>query len=307
MKKLNVALLSGGFSAEREISLKTGQKIAENLDRKKYEIFLFDPKNNFEKLATFLKQKKIDVIFSALHGTFGEDGCFPGVFEILGIPYVFSGVLSSAVAMDKAMTKKLLAAEKILMPKDIVLKKGFSASELKKIKLPVVVKPVSQGSSVGTFVVKDKKDLAKAIEEAFKHDSRVMLEEFINGREVTAPVLGNEKLEALPLIEIRPKISAFFDYRAKYEIGGSEEICPAPLGQVLTKKIQGIAVKVHQTLGCRGVTRSDFIVKNNQPYFLEINTIPGMTDMSLVPQSARQAGINFSRLLDKLIELALEK
>lgn len=247
------------------------------------------------------------MVFSALHGTFGEDGCFTGVFEIAGIPYTCSGVLSSAITMDKMMTKKLLSSEKIPMAKSVELKKNYGEKELKKIKLPAVVKPVSQGSSVGTFIVKTKQELKEALGRAFEFDARVMAEEFIEGREVTAPVLGNKDPQALPLIEIRPKVSSFFDYRAKYEVGGSQEICPAPISRALTEKIQRLAVQIHRTLGCRGVTRCDFIIKKGRPYFLEVNTIPGMTNTSLVPLSARQAEISFSALLDKLIELALEK
>ena len=169
------------------------------------------------------------------------------------------------------------------------------------------IKPVDQGSSIATFIVKTEKELLGAARKVFKIGSRAMLEEYIRGREIAAAVLGNKKPCALPLIEIRPKKSPFFDYRAKYEIGGSEEICPAPISLALTKSIQEAAVKIHKCLGCRGVTWSDFIVKNSQPYFLEINTIPGMTETSLVPLAAAKYGLSFPALLDKLIELALEK
>ncbi len=305
--KIKIALLFGGFSAEREISFKTGKMIAQNLDRKKYQVFLFDPKEDLEKLIGALKGRKIDVVLPALHGPLGEDGTIQGMLELFGVPYTFSGVLASALAMDKVMTKKILETEKILMPHHVILEKSYGKNDLKKIKLPVVVKPIDQGSSVGTFIVRSKKELPKALKAAFKFGKKIMVEEFIQGKEITAAVLGNKYPRTLPLIEIRPKISSFFDYRAKYEVGGSEELCPAPISKKLTKEIQKIAVKVHKTLGCRGVTRSDFILKNNKPYFLEINTIPGMTETSLVPQAAAKAGIPFSELLDRLIELALEK
>jgi len=331
MKKLRVALLSGGWSTEREISLKTGRQIAGHLNRQKYQVSLFDPKENLMEFLAALKKEKFDLVFPALHGALGEDGTLQGMLEIFQIPYVFSGVLTSAIAMDKIMTKKLLAGKKIFLPRDVVLEKGFKMGVLKKIKLPAVVKPIDQGSSVGTFIVKTEKERNRAIREAFKFGSKIMVEEFIKGREITAAVLGNKNPRALPLIEIRPKVSSFFDYRAKYEAGGSEEICPAPIGKILTKKIQTMAVKIHQILGCQGVTRSDFILtseddapagissersqnterscilKSSRPYFLEINTIPGMTEMSLVPQAAARAGISFPKLLDKLIELALVK
>ena len=305
MDKIKIALLSGGLSAEREVSLKTGQKIAENLDKNKYVVKKYDPKFDLEKLAADLKNKRIDVVFPALHGPFGEDGTIQGMLELFCVPYVFSGVLASALAMDKVATKKILQTEKIPMPGHIVLQKNYHAGELQKIKLPTVIKPIDQGSSVGTFVVKEKKELKPAIKEAFRFADRVMAEEFIGGREITAAVLGNNQPRALPLVEIRPKISNFFDYRAKYESGGSEEVCPAPISRNTTKKIQDMAVKIHQILGCRGVTRSDFILRGGRFYFLEINTIPGMTATSLAPQAAAKAGWPFSKFLDKLIELAL--
>ncbi len=304
MKKLRIALLSGGFSAEREVSIKTGEMIAKNLDRKKYQVFLFDPKDELENFIVLARRKKFEVVFPALHGTFGEDGTVQGVLELLGLPYVFSGVLASSLAIDKEMTKRILIQQGINMPKHEVF--HIEKKEI-DFDIPAVVKPVRQGSSIGVTIVKDKRQLDSAIRDAFKYDSKIIAEEFIDGREITAAVLGNKNLIALPLIEIRPKVSFFFDYRAKYEIGGSKEICPAPISRALTKKIQDTAIKVHKILGCRGVTRSDFILKGHKPYFLEINTIPGMTETSLVPQAAAKAKIPFPKLLDKLIELAMEK
>ena len=306
-KKFKIALLLGGSSAEREISFRTGKKIAENLDRKKYQVSLFDPKEELEKFIKLLKEKKFDAVFPALHGTFGEDGTIQGLLEIFRVPYVFSGVLASALAMDKEATKKILAGEGVLMPRSVVVGNNYTAGDLRRIKLPAVVKPVHQGSSVGIFIVKNQMELPRAVKEAFKFGPKVMVEEFISGREITAAVLGNEKPQPLPLIEIKPKVSHFFDYRAKYEVGGSEEICPAPIGKSITKKIQDTAARVHRVIGCRGVTRSDFILRGSRPYFLEINTIPGMTETSLVPQAAAKAGISFPELLDKLIELAVEQ
>jgi len=305
MKKLRVALLSGGFSAERDISIKTGEMIVKNLDKDKYQVFLFDPAQDLLKLFKVISQKKIDVVFPALHGPLGEDGTIQGMLEVLKIPYVFSGVLASALAMDKDMTKKILKKEKIPTPKHFVFFKNNHIS-LKKIKFPCVIKPVVQGSSYGVSIVSGPGQLKKAIKKAFEFDSRVMIEDFIEGKEITAAVLGNKKIKAFPLIEIRPKISSFFDYKAKYEIGGSEEICPAPISPQLTKRIQDLAARTHLALGCRGVTRTDFILHGSQPFVLEINTIPGMTRTSLVPQAAAKAGIGFPGLLDKLIELAME-
>ncbi len=323
----------GGQSAEHEISLATGEMIVEALDKKKYELKpviitkegkwllppgmkLFDDSGQIKKvlvvaedreaLSRLKSQKKgVDVVFIALHGNYGEDGTIQGLLELAGLPYTGSGVLASALAMDKEMTKRILQAERILMPNHVILEKNYQPVDLRKIKLPVVIKPVKEGSSVGISVVKKRSELLPAIKEAFQFDSRIMAEEFIRGREITAAVLGNKKLLALPLIEIRPKVSHFFDFKAKYEVGGSEEICPAPVNKTLTKKIQDIAVRAHRILGCRGVTRSDFILKENKPYFLEINTIPGMTKTSLVPQAAEKSGLSFSGLLDELVRLAL--
>jgi len=307
MKKLRIALLYGGFSTEREISIKTGGKIAENLNKKKYQVFLFDPKTELGEFIKAVDGKKIDLVFPALHGPLGEDGTIQGMLEILGLPYVFSGVLASSLAMDKERTKKILQTEKILMPYSIVIEKDYRKKDLNKIKLPVVIKPIFQGSSFGVFIVRNRKELEGAIKEAFKFGAELMAEEFIEGREITAAALGNKKPQALPLIEIRPKTAEFFDFQSKYEPGASDEICPAPLSRALTKRIQEISIRIHKILGCRGVTRSDFIIKNGQPYFLEINTIPGMTETSLVPLAAEVAGLSFSKLLDKLINLALEK
>ena len=279
--------------------------IVKNLDKDKYQVFLFDPAQDLLKLFKVISQKKIDVVFPALHGPLGEDGTIQGMLEVLKIPYVFSGVLASALAMDKDMTKKILKKEKIPTPKHFVFFKNNHIS-LKKIKFPCVIKPVVQGSSYGVSIVSGPGQLKKAIKKAFEFDSRVMIEDFIEGKEITAAVLGNKKIKVLPLIEIRPKISSFFDYKAKYEIGGSEEICPAPISPQLTKRIQDLAARTHLALGCRGVTRTDFILHGSQPFVLEINTIPGMTRTSLVPQAAAKAGIGFPGLLDKLIELAME-
>jgi D-alanine-D-alanine ligase len=305
MKKLRVALLSGGFSAEREISIKTGEMIKQNLDKEKYQVFLFDPAKDLTRLIGKIRAKKIDVVFPALHGPGGEDGTIQGMLEIFRVPYVFSGVLSSALAMDKEMTKKILKREKIPTPNHFIFTKRNHIS-LKKVKFPCVVKPIGQGSSVGVTIVEGPARLKPALKKALEFGDRAMIEEFVEGREITAAVLGNQRPRALPLIEIKPRASSFFDYKAKYEIGGSQEICPAPINSLLTKKIQDLAVKAHLVLGCRGVTRTDLILHGSQPFVLEINTIPGMTKTSLVPQSALKAGLLFPQLLDRLIELAQE-
>ncbi len=320
VKKTNIAVLMGGQSSEHEVSLASGRMILAGLDKNKYRVlpvviskkgewrFGFSktaPKSKLGDALGELAKRKIACAFLALHGPFGEDGRVQAILELAGIPYTGSGVLASAMAMNKAAAKKILAGAGILMPRHVILKKDYRPAELKNIKLPVVVKPLGQGSSVGISVVKKNKDLLRALRESFRFEPMAMVEEFIPGREITAAVLGNKKLRTLPLIEIRPKVSCFFDYRAKYEAGGSDEICPAPISRISTKKIQEAAARAHRILDCRGVTRSDFILKGDKPYFLEINTIPGMTKTSLVPQAAKKAGISFPALLDELIKMAI--
>jgi D-alanine-D-alanine ligase len=320
MKKINVAVLMGGESSEHDVSLASGRMIFAALDKNKYRVlpaviskkgewrFGFGETARKFKIGGALQElakKKIDCVLIALHGPFGEDGRVQAVLELAGIPYTGSGVLASALAMDKAATKKILAGAGIPMPGHVVLKKDYRPTELKNIKLPVVVKPLGQGSSVGISIVEKGGDLLGALKKSFRFEAAAMVEEFIRGREITASVLGNKKPKVLPLIEIRPKVSRFFDYRAKYEVGGSDEICPAPISRILTEKIQAAAVKAHRIMGCCGVTRSDFILRGGKPYFLEINTIPGMTKTSLVPQAAKKAGISFPALLDELVKLAL--
>ena len=301
--KLKIALLYGGTSNERGVSLKTGAQILKNLDRQKYAVKTYDTKTELKKLFTDTLAKKIDLCFLALHGQGGEDGTIQGLLDLLGVPYTGSSALSSAVCMDKITTKLILKNFPVPMAKDFVLQTGerVSPAITKKIKFPIVVKPSISGSSVGISIVKNFSELQKAVKEAFKHSPAVLLEECINGLEITAPVLG---YKPLPLIEILPK-TQFFDYQAKYEKGMSEEIVPARISPALTKKIQALALLIHEALGCSGLTRSDFILRGETPYFLEINTIPGMTETSLCPQSAKVAGISFPKLLDKIIQYSL--
>jgi D-alanine-D-alanine ligase len=305
MRKIRVALLSGGNSVERGVSLKTGEMIQKNLDPKKYEVFLFDPASDLFALIKAIFNKKIDVVFPALHGPGGEDGSLQGFLETLKIPYVFSGVLASALAMDKEMTKKIFKKEKIPTPKYFIFSKGNHIS-LKKTFFPCVIKPLCQGSSIGITIAAGPGQLKKALTKALQYGPRAIIEEFIEGREMTAAVLGNSRPQTLPLVEIKPKSSSFFDYKAKYEKNASEEICPADLPLKLAKKIQFLAAKIHCALDCRGVTRVDFVLRGNQPFALEINTIPGMTETSLMPLAAAKAGIKFPDLLERLIKMALE-
>jgi len=310
-KEIKIALLSGGWGGEREISLKTGEQIYKALDKKKYQVLRFDPKNDLGKFFSDALKKKFDLIFPALHGPFGEDGKLQGLLDVLGIPYLFSGCLASALAMNKYKTKVIVGKEGIAMARNILIRKNEKYNLngiIKKLSLPIVVKPSELGSSVGMSIAKTKKELEKGIKIAFRYDREVLLEKFIKGRELTVPVMGNDPARALPVIEIIPKVSTWFDYRAKYEVGGSEEICPAKIPGKIKNKIQKQALAAYKAIGCKDLARVDFIWQkgSDKLYFLEINTIPGMTATSLVPKSAKAAGLTFSQFLDKLISQAIK-
>lgn len=302
MNLKKVLVLMGGGSSEREVSLLSGENVVKNLDKQKYEAVPFILKENNENLWEIAKIKP-DVVFIALHGTYGEDGSMQGSLELMGIPYTGSGVLASALGMNKIYFKKYIASENIQTAKCLTIK-DYNADI--PLKFPYVVKPVNGGSSVGVSIINGEADKRTAFESAFKYDEEAIVEEFIKGTEITCAVLGNDKPIALPIVEIIPK-NEFFDYEAKYTEGKSEEIVPARLSGDLTEKVQEIAVKVHKLIGCRGFSRTDMIIKSDVPYVLEINTIPGLTPASLFPKAAAAAGISFPKLLDKIIQLALGK
>ena len=327
MKKINIALLGGGFSNEREVSIKTTEQIAKALPKNKYNVFQIEIKKNRKwflkntkkiiEIEKFLSAKKIDLAFVALHGKFGEDGIIQALLEYYQIPYTGSGVLASALGMNKFKCLELVEKYKIKVPKSFCVNKNKKLSEIKaKIKkqigYPCVIKPNESGSSIGVSIIKKEKELPKALKKAFLEDDYVLVEEFIKGREITCGVLGNTgKTEILPLppVEIISHDSTFFDYQAKYLSKATEEICPAKLNKRLTFKVQNFAQKAHEIIGCKGLTRSDFILrdKDNEFYFLEINTIPGQTEASLCPKEAKALKISFSKFIEKQIELALKK
>ena len=311
MPKIKIALLSGGRGGEREVSLKTGEQIFKALDKNKYQIFRYDPKDDLKKFFSDCANKKFDLIFPALHGPFGEDGKLQGLLDILGIPYLFSGCLASALAMNKYKTKIIAEKSGVLTANDFILRKKekFDLGKIiKKLSFPIVIKPVELGSSVGMTIAKTKKELEEGIAKAFKYDREVICEQFIKGRELTVPIIGNNPPKALPIIEIIPKISGWFDYKAKYEVGGSEEVCPAKIPARIKVEAQKQAVAAFLAIGCKDLARADFIWQegSNKLYFLEINTIPGMTATSLVPQSAKADGLEFKQFLDKLINQVLK-
>ncbi len=309
MKKLTVALLSGGISSEREISIKSGDQVYEALDKEKYTIIRYDPKTDLARLVSDAPQ--IDVALIILHGPYGEDGTIQGFLDLLNIPYQGSGVLGSAVAMDKVISKQLYERSGLPIPAYSAVKRNdvFDPKNLaEQLGLPLVVKPVNAGSSVGITIVESIDDIEDAVELAFDHDDTILIEAFIPGIELTVGVIGNEVLNTLPIIEIIPDTEhAFFDYEAKYTAGVTQEICPARIDDALTEKAKTYAKKAHQALSCRGYSRTDMILNNEELYVLETNTIPGMTATSLFPQAAEVAGISFPRVLDKLIELGIEE
>lgn len=256
--------------------------------------------------------KGIDLVLPIVHGQFVEDGKLQGMLEMLKLPYVFSGTLASALAMNKHKTKLIAKSVGLKVAKEILLKKNKKYNLDKiiaRIDLPIVIKPVELGSSVGINIAKTRPELEEGIKKALEYGPEVLLEKFIKGRELTVAVFGNNYPKAFPVIEIIPKISAFFDYKAKYETGGSKEVCPAEIPDEIRKKIQKQAVKVFKAVDCQDLARADFIWNeiDGKLYFLEINTIPGMTATSLAPQAAAAAGMNFSQFLDKLINTALKR
>ena len=294
-KKIKVVILMGGKSSEREISLLSGKEILANIDKKKYTVKLLNISDKRNNWIDKLKKIKPNVVFIALHGTYGEDGSVQGVLEHLGIPYTGSGILASAIGMDKRLFKKLMRYENIPVPKDT-------------LKAPCFIKPSDQGSSVGASVVRTLDEFKKAVKLAKKYSENIIVEEYLRGKDITCGVIGNKNPIALPLIEIRANKGSFFNYKSKYEKEGAEEIVPAPISKSLTRKIQKLSLKVFEVVGCRGFARIDFILKKNgSPVVLEINTIPGMTKMSLVPKAAGAAGLSYTKLIDKIINYAIEK
>jgi D-alanine-D-alanine ligase len=363
-RRIRVGVFMGGASAEREISLASGQMIAEHLPRERYEVVMLDPlalMARHPELTPELRQKAdrllsgtaerevfaerdlslpsglrdqiqsaavsvvaattalgpgagrpVDVAFLALHGRFGEDGTIQGTLDLLGVPYVGSGTLASALAMDKVMAKKVLCADGVPVARGLVVDRAaFRANPAGESEraafafLPAVTKPARQGSSIGMSLVESALEMRAALDKAFAHDARVLVEERLVGTELTVGVLGNGKVEALPVVEIVPK-NRFFDYEAKYDPDLSEEICPARISEDDAARAQDLALRSHRALGCRGLSRVDMVLTAQGPVVLEVNTMPGMTVNSLLPKAAKAAGIPFPELLDRLVRLALE-
>ena len=309
MKK--IAVLLGGKSAEREISLKTGKAVANALVNLGNNVKSIDTKDEFiEDLRAFHP----DLVFIALHGPLGEDGAMQGLLEILGYPYTGCDVLASSLAMNKIYTKRILKEAQIPTPRfSVIRERNYLMNPiktedllLKDLNLPLVIKAPNQGSTIGIYFAKQRSDLNIMILEAFKFEKEILIEEFIHGREVTVAIMGNEELQILPIIEIVSH-TGVYDYTAKYTKGMSDHIIPARLSKSVSNMINILAEKSYRSLGCRGFARVDFIVENDiNPYVLEVNTIPGMTETSLFPDAALSAGISFDELINRFIQYALE-
>jgi D-alanine-D-alanine ligase len=298
----NILVVLGGTSGERSISLESGKACIKALKKKGYKVSSFDPKiKNFN----LINKKKIDVIFNALHGRDGEDGIAQSYFEYLKIPYTHSGVISSFNAMNKIISKKIFVKNKIKTPKFFSIKKGKSKIyeikkiiKRKKIKFPIVVKPINEGSSLGVNISKNERGLFKSINLLFKKYDEILLEEYIGGQEIQVAVINGKPIGAIELIPKR----FFYDYKAKYTTKAkTKHVMPARLEKLNYNKVLNIAKKTHNILKCKGVTRADFKFYNNVFYILEINTQPGMTNLSLVPEIANYKGLSFENLVEKIL------
>lgn len=294
-----VAVIMGGTSAEREVSLKTGGAILRALRRGGHRARAVDAG---PALPRVMARGGFDAAFIALHGRGGEDGTVQGLLECLGLPYTGSGVLASALAMDKARAKRVFRDVGLPTPAFEVLEAGTrGAWPLGRLEPPVVVKPMREGSTIGMSVVRSRRALRPALARALRHDTEALVEAYVAGRDLTVGVLGEEPL---PVVEIRPR-GGFYDYRAKYTAGRTEYLVPAPLAPRVERRVRGLALAAHRALGCRGASRVDFrLDERGRASLLEVNTIPGMTETSLLPKAAAAAGIGFDELVERILRAA---
>ena len=296
-----IVVLMGGLSGERKISLLTGKACSKALKKKGYKVVDLDAKGYF---VDELKQLKPKIVFNALHGKYGEDGFVQSILESLKIPYTHSGVLSSSLAMDKELSRLIFIKNNLKVPKYFLLQKDHQGNSNKKfnnkkIKFPIVIKPINEGSSLGVSICKNKKQFTNKYKKLMENYDRILVEEYIPGREIQVAVMGEKALGAIELVPRRQ----FYDYTAKYSnTAQTQHIMPAPLSPKKYKEILGLAKKAHKLLGCRGITRSDFRFFKNKFYLLETNTQPGMTKLSLVPEIARYCGIKFEDLVAWMTE-----
>jgi len=321
-KKLKIAVIMGRKSAEHEVSLASGEAVLNNIDKSKYSVLpvkitksgTWKTDKTSKTIDTLKKIKNIDVAFIIMHGPYGEDGTIQGLLEMLDITYTGAGVLSSSLSMDKLKAKEIMQANGILIPDYL----SFTKEEWKidqnkiieKVKkslgFPCVIKPHDLGSSIGISIPKNTNDLKKGFNEALKYSNLILIEKYINGREIHCGILGNKELRALPLDEVISS-NEFYDYEAKYKQGMSDHKMPADLSKDLTNKIQDLAKKIYKLVLCEGMARVDFFVVKNRVYFNEINTIPGFTETSIFPKEAKAFGISYTKLIDEIINLALSR
>lgn len=307
--EVRVTLLKGGKSGERDISLDSGAACAQALREDGFPVVEIDTAE--DDAIRHIIDSNPDLVFIALHGKDGEDGCVQGLCELMEVPYTGPGVLASALAMDKSRAKVFYDEAGLATAPWVTLYAGQPRdmdAVVRAVGEHCVVKPAREGSALGVHIVENEADLEPAIQEALEHDSEIVVEKFITGTEITVAVLGNDEPEALPIIEIVPQgDSEFYDFKAKYAVGGANHIIPARLSDEIAAKCQADAVKAHKALGCTGVSRTDMIVDGEGTnWILETNTIPGMTATSLLPDAAAKIGIGFNELCKILVELALE-
>jgi len=289
LKNKKIAVIMGGISSEREISLKTGEAIFQSLKRTGYNVIKIDIKNNSINTLT---DNNFDIAFIALHGKYGEDGVIQGILDFLKIPYTGTGVTGSAISMDKVLSKRLF--------RELNIPTGnfFHSDNMKEnLDFPVVVKPVAEGSTIGIYIVNNQEELKVAIKKSKAISDEIFFEEYIKGKEVTVGVVNGE---VLPVVEIRPK-SGFYDYQAKYSSGMTEYLVPAEIDRKTNEMLTLFSRKIYDTFKLKGAVRIDFIVRDNTPFALEVNTIPGMTETSLLPKAAKCAGISFDELVEKIL------
>lgn len=333
---MKIVVLMGGDSSEREVSLVSGDQVARALIENGHEVIKMDPTATrdeqtelnktdrhwigidypeyndlpkhhgalYLKNMLIIKRLRTDVVFNALHGGKGENGIVQGMLDAAEIRYSGSGRIASSLAMEKDISKQFFRDAQLPVPKGFVLNRiGASLKQSKKLTLPLVVKPNDQGSTIGLFIVENENEMKKAVEGAFKFSEKVIVEEYIPGREVTVTILKNR---ALPIVEINPQ-HALYDYECKYKHGMSAYTAPAKIETQLTQYIQQLALKAHTLLGCKGYSRVDFrLTEDGRPFILEVNTLPGMTGTSLVPMAAKAAGINFNDLVERIVEEAIK-
>lgn len=310
---MRIGVLMGGRSLERDISLRSGRRVSHALGELGHDVLCFDLD---ERLVPLLKKESLDLVYIALHGKFGEDGTVQELLEILDIPYTGPGVFSSAIGFNKALSKEIFRLEGIPTPPFFVLSEAtfqemgaLHAMEAVagKLGFPLVVKPAAQGSALGVKMAASLDEVPKAVQSALHYDERVILEKHISGTEVAASILGNDTLEALPLVETVPR-SGFFDFDSRYTPGLTEYFCPARLDDETSRRVVEVALRTHSALGCMNVSRVDIIVDDDGfPQVLELNISPGMTETSLLPLAASAAGMDLKELVERLVNLAVEK